>query len=138
MRRRRYTILVLGLVALNLVLWLAPPGLAVRDALINQLFGPRLIRAEVVVRGAGTTTQDYLIDRGVITVAAADSITVRESDGTLVPIAVASTTQVSGPKRFTSVLSLRRNLRVLVFHLANAPASLVQVEGRVAGKAAVP
>jgi hypothetical protein len=138
MRRRRYTILVLGLVALNLVLWLAPPGLAVRDALINQLFGPRLIRAEVVVRGVGTTTQDYLIDRGVITVAAADSITVRESDGKLVPIAVAPTTQVAGPKRYTSVLSLRRNLRVLVIHPANAPASLVQVEGRAAGKAAVP
>jgi len=138
MRSRRFIIVVLGLVALNLVLWLAPQGLAVRDAVINQLFGTRLIRAEVVVRGAGTTTQDYLIDRGVITAVAADSITLREFDGKLVPIAVAPTTEVSGLKRFTSVATLRRNLRVLVIHLANEPASSVQVEGRAAVKVAVP
>ena len=137
MRSRRFAILAAGLVALNLVLWLAPSGLALRQAIISQLFGPRLIRAEVLVRGVGNTTQDYLIDRGVITVAAPDSLVLREQDGKLQTIPVVTTTQVTGLPRFDSVAALRKNLLVLVLRPANGPASLVQVEGR-APKGTVP
>jgi hypothetical protein len=129
MRSKRFTILAAGLVALNLGLWLAPPGLAVREAVINQLFGQRLIRAEVVARGAGNTTVDYLLDRGVLTAVAPDSLTLREQDGKVQVVPVDGSTQVSGPRRFTSLASLRRNLRVLVVRPANGAASLVEVEG---------
>ena len=127
MRSRRFTILALGLVALNLVLWLAPAGLAVREAVINQLFGPRMIRAEVVVQGPGATTQDYLVDRGVITAVTADSLTLREQDGTTQTIPIASSTQVT-PRRFGAQGRLRPRLRVMVIRLANAPATTIQVE----------
>jgi hypothetical protein len=133
MRSKRFMAVVVGLVALNAVLWLAPAGLALRQAVINQLFGPRLIRAEVVLQATGGSTQDYLIDRGVITVAAADSLVLREQDGKLQTIPIGATTQVTGLKRFTSVATLRKNLRVLVIRLANGPASVVQVEARVGG-----
>jgi hypothetical protein len=136
MRSRRFLLVVAGLVALNLVLWLAPAGLALRQAVINQLFGPRMIRAEVVLQGVGGATQDYLIDRGVVTAVAADSLVLREQDGKVQTIPLGPTTQVSGLKRFTSVASLRKNLRVLVIRLANGPASVVQVEARAGGGAA--
>ncbi|MBX5474104.1 MAG: hypothetical protein IRZ20_03725 [Thermoleophilia bacterium] len=128
MSRRGFTILGATLVALNLVLWLAPPGLALREGLINQLFGPRLIRAEVVVQGS-TGTQDYLVDRGVVVGVTPGAVTLREQDGRVQSIPVATTTRVT-PGRFGSVAQLRHNLRVLVFRQANAPAELIQVEGR--------
>jgi hypothetical protein len=130
MSRRRFSILVVALVALNLVLWLAPQGLALREAFVNQLFGPRMIRAEVVVRGAGGTTLDYRIDRGVITSVTPTALMLREQDGTTTSVTLVAGTQVTGRLRITSVEQLRRNLRVLVFRQANGAAELVQVEGR--------
>jgi hypothetical protein len=126
MRSRRFTFLATGLVALNLALWLAPQGVALRQAVINQLFGPRMIRAEVVV-GASSGTQDYLIDRGVIMSVTADTLTLREQDGTTQTIPIASSTQVT-PRRFGAQGRLRPRLRVMVIRLANAPATTIQVE----------
>ena len=39
MRSRRFVVLVVVLLGVNLTLWLAPPGLALRRALVLQLFG---------------------------------------------------------------------------------------------------
>jgi hypothetical protein len=130
MSRRRFSILAAGLVGLNLALWLAPQGLAVRQAIVNQLFGPRMIRAEVVVGGAGGAPVDYRVDRGVITSVTPTTLTLREQDGTTASVALATGTQVTGRLRIASVAQLRRNLRVLVIREANGAAELVQVEGR--------
>ena len=132
MSRRRFALLAAFLVLLNLVLWLAPAGLAVRSALLSSLFGPRMIRAEVVVQGTGGTTQDYRVDRGVITSPFASntsSITIRELDGTTMTIPIDATTRVTGPTKLVS-LPLRKSLRVVVIRQANLPAQLIQVEGR--------
>lgn len=115
---------------LNLVLWLAPQGLAVRQAIVNQLFGPRMIRAEVVVRGAAGATLDYRVDRGVITSVTPTALVLREPDGTTASVTLAAATRVTGRLRITSVAQLRRNIRVLVVRQANGAAELVQVEGR--------
>ena len=40
MRSRRFLLLASVLVALNLTLWFAAPGLALRKAIVQQLFGP--------------------------------------------------------------------------------------------------
>jgi hypothetical protein len=131
MRSRRFTILAAVLVTLNLALWLVPQGQALRGAVIAQLFGPRLIRAEVVVQGTTTgTTDDYLIDRGVIVAITPGGITLKEADGRLQPISVATGTRVTGLRRAVDVAALRTNLRVLVFRQANGPAETIQVEGR--------
>ena len=132
MSRRRFALLAAFLVLLNLVLWLAPAGLAVRSALLSSLFGPRMIRAEVVVQGTGGTTQDYRVDRGVITspaTANTTSITIRELDGTTTTIPIDATTRVTGPLKLAP-LPLRKGLRVVVIRQANLPAQVIQVEGR--------
>ena len=132
MSRHRFAFLAAVLVGLNLFLWLAPAGLALRSALLSSLFGPRMIRAEVVVQGTTGGTQDYRVDRGVITspaTANATSITLRELDGTTMTIPIAATTRVTGPLRLLA-LPLKKNLRVVVIRQANLPAELVQVEGR--------
>lgn len=129
MSRRRFALLAAVLVALNVVLWLAPAGLAVRSALLNALFGPRMIRAEIVVQGTAGTTQDYRVDRGLVTSSTLTSVTLSERDGTSTTIPIGVTTRVIGPFRLVT-LPLRKNLRIVVIRQANLPAEVVQVEGR--------
>ena len=130
-RRRRFLYLAAALIAVNSFFWLAQSGFALPGAIINQFFGGNLIRAEVLV-ASPTGTQDWRIDRGVITAIAGTSITLREKDGTSVTLPVDPNARVQGPARFSNVAFLRRRLRVVLYHQANLPATLVQVEG-VAG-----
>ena len=131
MTRRRFLFLATALVAVNSFFWLAQSGFALPSAIINQFFGGNLIRAEVLVASPGGT-QDWRIDRGVITAISGTSVTLREKDATVVTLQVDPNARVSGPARFSSVALLRRRLRVVLYHQANLPATLVQVEG-VAG-----
>jgi len=131
MSRRRFLYLAIALVAVNSFFWLAQSGFALPSAIINQFFGGNLIRAEVLVASPGGT-QDWRIDRGVITAIAGTNFTLREKDGTSVTLPVDPNARVQGPARFSNVALLRRRLRVVLYHQANQPASLVQVEG-VAG-----
>ena len=129
MNRRRFILLAVALVALNTFFWLAQGGFALPGAIINQFFGNRMVRAEVLVQGAGGAIQDWRIDRGVITAVSGTSITLRERDTTVVTIPVDPNARVEGSSRYSSVLQLKRRLRVVVYHQANAPADVVQVEG---------
>ncbi len=123
MTRRRFALLAALLVSVNVVLWLAQTGFALPQALLDRFFGPRMVRAEVVVQ-APAGPQDFRIDRGKIVSTAAGSITLSERDGTVVTIQVAANARIVGfPRR------LRPNLRVLVVRRANSPAHLIQVEG---------
>ena len=133
MTRRRFALLAATLVALNTFFWLAQGGLALPGALIDRFFGPRMIRAEVIV-GGPNVVNDFRIDRGVITATAPGSITLRERDGTSVTIAVTPATRVTGRLGGARDVSrLRPPMRVLVVRKANAPATQIQVEGRLAG-----
>jgi hypothetical protein len=126
MSRRRFALLAVALVAVNAFFWVAQAGFALPQALIDRFFGPRMVRAEVVVQGAGGAVRDFRIDRGRITAVAPGSITLRERDGTIVTIEVAGGARIVG----LGGGSLRRGLRVLVVRQANMPAHLVEVEGR--------
>ena len=129
MSRRRFALLAVTLVTVNAFFWLAQGSFALPQALIDRFFGPRLVRAEVIL-GGPLAVNDFRIDRGVITAAAPGSITLRERDGTVVTIPVTSATKVQGDARFTSASQLRPPLRVLVVRKANAPAGQIEVEGR--------
>jgi hypothetical protein len=63
------------------------PALAVPRALANLLFGPRMMRAEVVVMDGGL--RDYRVDRGRITGARGTMLRLRERDGTVLTLSVA-------------------------------------------------
>ena len=79
---RRFVFLAGVLVTLNLALWFAGPGLALRKALVTELFGPRMVRAQVHLRNG----QDWNLDRGVITQVSSTQLTLREFDGRIQPI----------------------------------------------------
>jgi hypothetical protein len=128
MNRRRFMILAVALVALNIFFWLAAGGIAGPRAIINSFFGNSLIRGEVVV-SSPTGVQDWRIDRGVITAIAGSAFTLRERDGTIVTIDVSPTARVQGPGKYSIVGRLKPRLRVVLYRQANQPAELVQVEG---------
>ncbi len=128
MTRRRFLYLATALVALNSFFWLAQSGFALPSAIINQFFGGNMIRAEVLV-AAPSGTQDWRIDRGVITAISGTNVTLREKDATVVTLQIDPNARVQGPARFSSVAQLRRRLRVVLYRQADQPATLVQVEG---------
>jgi hypothetical protein len=129
MRSRRFVLLAGVLVTLNLVLWFAAPGLALRQAVIQQLFGPRLVRADVVDRSAGTTI-DTRIDRGFIVAANASQVVLREADGRVQPIPISVSTRITGFGRALPAAALKHGQRVLVTWPANGAATSVNVESR--------
>jgi hypothetical protein len=120
-------LLAVTLVVLNAAFWLAGGGMALTKAIINQYFGSRMIRAEVILQSPGGP-QDWRIDRGTITAVSGTNITLREADGTTQTVAIDPAAHVDGPARFASPSLLRARLRVVVYHQANVPAQLVQVE----------
>jgi len=121
---RRFVFLTGVLVTLNLVLWFAAPGLALRKAIVSELFGPKMVRSEVYEKSGA----DWRLDRGVITQVNSTQVTLREADGRIQQIPLSSTTKVI---RFGSRLPLSRlapRWRVLVTWPANGPAQWVDVE----------
>jgi ferredoxin-like protein FixX len=50
MTRRRFAVLLSAVLALNTFFWLAQGGFALPRAMIDRFFGPRMIRAEVIVQ----------------------------------------------------------------------------------------
>ena len=127
-RRRRFLLLATALIAVNSFFWLAQSGFALPQAIINQFFGGKMIRSEVLISTPGGT-QDWRIDRGVITAISGTGVTLLEKDATVVSLQIDPNARVQGPARFASVGQLRRRLRVVIYRQADQPATLVQVEG---------
>lgn len=130
--RRRNTALwaVAALLALNLVLVGAQlAGAALPRGLAGYLFGPKLVRAEVLLKDA-TGLHDYRIDRGVIRAKAPGSLTLRERDGTVATLPVASDATVMINGRYASFQQLRRGMVATVIRDGDQPASEVRATGR--------
>ncbi len=127
--RKRFMLLTVALVALNAFFWIAQGGFALPRAIIDQYFGNRMIRAEVLVQ-TPAGAQDYRIDRGVIKAITPGSIVLKEKNGDMVPIQLDPAATVTGPAgRSGGARALRVGMRVMVSRLANAAADTVQVEG---------
>ena len=110
--------------ALNVALWFAAPGLALRKAIVNQLFGPNLVRAQVHLRNG----QDWNLDRGVIIQVNGTQVTLREADGRIQQIPLAATTEVVRVGRRLPLSALARRWRVVVLWPPIGPAQSVDVE----------
>src|SRR5438105_2747169 len=65
MRSRKWLLAVTAALSLNAVLWLASPGLSLPRALENYFLGPKMVRAEIVLK-SGDVLHDYRIDAGRI------------------------------------------------------------------------
>jgi hypothetical protein len=125
---RRFLFLSAVLVTLNLALWFAGPGLALRKALVTELFGPKMIRLEVIERTLVGGSTDWHMDRGVITQVSSTQLTLREADGRIQPIPLATTTSVIHLGRFLPLSALGKRWRVVVTWPATGPAQSVDVE----------
>ena len=122
---RRFVLLLGVLVAVNVTLWFASPGLALRKAIVNQLFGPSMVRAQVYLKNG----QNWNLDRGVITQVNSTQLTLREYDGRVqqIPLA-AGTTKVIRLGRRLPLSALARRWRVVVLWPPIGPAQSVDVE----------
>jgi hypothetical protein len=120
---------VAALLVVNAVLLAAQPGFALPGSLGSYFFGPKLVRAEVLVKERDGL-HDYRIDRGVIRDKSPGSLTLRERDGTLVTIAVAPTALVTLRGRTSSFAALRRGMIATVIRDGDAPASEIRATGR--------
>ncbi len=140
MGRKRFALLAGILVTLNLVLWLAPQGLALRQIALSKLFGPKLVRAEIIDRAGAGTTVDWRLDRGIILSVTATDLTLSEADGRQQTIGVDASTQVVVNGRHLALLRLTPGWRVLVTWQANGTnglADTVKVESRRKAKVKV-
>jgi hypothetical protein len=123
---RRFVLLAGILVTLNVALWLATPGFALRRAIVNELFGPKMVRAQVHLKSG----QDLNLDRGVITQVSSTQLTLREFDGRIQPIPLDATTVVIrvATGRHLPLSALARRWRVVVTWPVIGAAQEVDVE----------
>ena len=121
---RRFVLLAGVLVALNVTLWFAAPGLALRRAIVSQLFGPNMVRAQIHERDG----EDWNLDRGVIIQVNSTQLTLRESDGRIQSIPLAGTTKVIRLGHRLPPSTLARRWRVVVLWPPIGPAQSVDVE----------
>ena len=123
-------IVVLGialLLAVNVALWLVAGGLALPRSLGAYLFGPKLVRAEVLVQDGGVV-HDLRVDRGRVLAVNGSSLTLRERDGTVVTVQVAAGADVYG--YVSSVFAIRRGMRATTVREGGGPATTVVVQRR--------
>jgi hypothetical protein len=126
---RKAVWIVAALLALNAFLFVAQPGLALPNALAGYFFGPKMIRAEVVLKDAGVL-HDYRLDRGRIRAVSAGSLTLLERDGTLVVVPVAGDADVRLNGRLVTLGALRRGMNALTVRDGGQPASTVRAFAR--------
>ncbi len=114
--------------ALNLALWFAAPGLALRQAVIDQLFGPKMVRLEVLEKTTVDGSTDWHIDRGVIVSVNSSQLVLREADGRMQTIPLSTSTKVIRFGRHLLPSQLAPRWHVLVTWPATGPAQSVDVE----------
>lgn len=121
---RRFVLLGAVLVTLNVALWFAAPGLALRKAIVTQLFGPNMVRAQVHLKSG----EDWNLARGVIRSVDSTLLTLREFDGKVEQIPLSDTTKVIRRGNRLPVSALARRWHVVVLWPTIGPAQSVDVE----------
>lgn len=105
---------------------LVQSGAAGPGSLGAFFFGPKLVRAEVVMVESGGV-RDYRIDRGRIRTVGIDSVSLRERDGTVVTVPVAPGAEIRLRGRSVPLSRLRRGLVATTIRNGDQPATVVQV-----------
>jgi hypothetical protein len=119
-RKLGLTAAAITLVALALV----QAGGAGPASLGTFFFGPKLVRAEIIMNEGGTT-HDYRVDRGKIRAIAPGNLTLLERDGTLVSVPVAASADIRLGGVAVPFNRLRRGFVATTVRDGSAPASQV-------------
>jgi hypothetical protein len=126
MRKRRFAVwTIAALLALNAVLLAEGAGMALPGSLGSYFFGPRLVRAEVLVKDGGVL-HDYRVDRGTIRAKPSGALALLERDGSIVTISVAPGATITINGRAASFAALRRGMVATVIRDGDAPATEVR------------
>ena len=126
MTRRTFALLsVAALLAVNATLLLVQPGLALPGSLAAYLLGPKMVKAEIVLK-QGKTTYDYRIDQGKIRAVSSNSVTLYERTGEVVTIPVSPGARVTLGGKTVLLTALKKGMRVLTMRNGSAPADTVQ------------
>jgi hypothetical protein len=120
---------VAALLALNGALLAEGAGLALPGSLGTYFFGPKLVRAEVLVKDGGVL-HDYRVDRGVIRAKSPGTLSLLERDGSVVSIAVAPTATITLDGRPIAFSALRRPMVATVIRDGDSPATEVRATTR--------
>jgi hypothetical protein len=124
-RRTLALFVVAGLLAVNATLLLVQPGLALPGSLAAWLLGPKMVKAEIVVKD-GKTTYDYRIDQGKIRAVSSTSITLYERTGDVVTIPVSPGARVTIGGKTVLLTALKKGMRAQTVRNGSAPADTVQ------------
>jgi hypothetical protein len=126
MKRRTFAVLVVSaLLALNAALLLVQSSLALPGSLAAYLLGPKMVKAEIVVKDGGTT-YDYRIDQGKIRAVTANSVTLWERTGDVVTVPVSPGARVTLGGKTVLLTALKKGMRVQTVRNGSAPADTVQ------------
>lgn len=126
MTRRTFALLVVAaLLAVNATLLLVQPGLALPGSLAAYLLGPKMVKAEVVIK-EGKTTYDYRIDQGKLRAVSSTSVTLYERTGELVVVPVSPGARVTLGGKTVLLTALKKGMRVQTLRNGGAPADTVQ------------
>src|SRR5438552_11812740 len=121
MTRRTLALLAVAtLLALNATLLLVQPGLALPGSLAAYLLGPKMVKAEIVVKDGGTT-YDYRIDQGRVRAVASTSLTLYERTGDVVTIPVSPGARVTLGGKTVLLTALRKGMRAQTVRNGSAP-----------------
>jgi hypothetical protein len=112
---------VAALLLVNAVLVAAQPGLALPGSLGAYFFGPKLVRADVLIKDGGAL-HVYRVDRGTIRNKAGGNLELRERDGSVVTIAISPTASITVGGRPAAYAALRRGMAATVIREGDAPA----------------
>ena len=124
-RRTAFLLALAALLALNAALLLVQSGLALPGSLTAYLLGPKMVKAEVVVKDGGVT-YDYRLDQGKIRAVGPSSITLYERTGDTVTVPVSPGARITIGGKAVSLAALRRGMRVQTVRNGSAPADTVQ------------
>ena len=131
MRRRLPKALwaVAALLSMNAVLLFAAPATALPGGLEDFFFGPKLVRAQVILQDAAGV-HDYRIDRGRIRNVTENSLTLLERDGTVVAVPVSPNAEVRLRGRLITLAMLRRGMTATMVREGDAAAHIVHASPR--------
>ena len=124
-RRSKALWAVAALLLVNAVLLAAQPGYALPGSLGAYFFGPKLVRADVLIKDGGAVHL-YRVDRGVIRSKAVGALALRERDGSLVTIPVAPAAAITIGGRPAAYSELRRGMAATVIREGDNPATEVR------------
>jgi hypothetical protein len=105
----------------------APP---IPPVTVKGLLGDRMVRAEIALQTPDAVVHDYLLDHGRIRQVGPYTLTLREADGTMVPVSASASVRVRLNGKSASFVQLRKGMNAIVMRDGNKPVDQIWATGK--------